>query len=253
MERQSRSPSGDDAGSPSTQALDRLLEVLITFGVDGVGPLRSAEALAQDYASNSAYPQLDDKIKALIRREATKNFGTGFVTAFGGLAALPLNVSTGLLASWVVQARLSASIASLHGFPTHDDRVHAMILVSLLGNSARDTVGDLGIKLADRSLRRVIEYLGRHGTGQFQRGVLSHLVRKTGARGALGTARAVPIVGGVISGGFDAAGCWAVGRMAHALFSEAAEQRVADASETSPGTQDAATNGQASGSSRPDS
>src|SRR5512133_1944255 len=89
-------PSG--GGKPATYLLEK--------GSAGAAPLSSAEALAREYLDDSSYASNEARIDALVLRETTKNFATGFVTGLGGFLTLPVAVPAALGASWVLQARL---------------------------------------------------------------------------------------------------------------------------------------------------
>ena len=74
----------------------QVVQTIADSGIDGVGPLISAEELAQEYLNDSSYSGNDERVDALIRWETSKNFGSGFLTGLGGLITLPASVPAAL-------------------------------------------------------------------------------------------------------------------------------------------------------------
>lgn len=96
--------------------------------VAGVPPLCGAADLAAEYARDPSYTTTGQRVKALIRWEASKNFASGFVTGLGGILTLSVAVPAALGAYWLLQARLAAAIAALHGHSLKEDRVRTLVL-----------------------------------------------------------------------------------------------------------------------------
>ncbi|MDR1449062.1 MAG: EcsC family protein [Propionibacteriaceae bacterium] len=104
---------------------------LIDLAVDGTRGLPAAKRVAGRHLER--YREADKAIDALIRLHVTLASAQGFVTnVAGGLAALigtPANL-TGIV---VVQIRLVACIAHLHGYDIDDPRVRTALVMCLLG------------------------------------------------------------------------------------------------------------------------
>ena len=92
-----------------------LVNTVLDAGIKGLGPLKSASALATEYLRDPSYADDEARIDALINWETAKNFTTGFLTGLGGLMTLPVAVPASLGASWAVQARLVGTIAAIRG------------------------------------------------------------------------------------------------------------------------------------------
>jgi hypothetical protein len=97
-----------------------------------------------------------------------------------------------------------------------------MVLACLTGSKAADTLKDAGIRLGTRMTR---DALGWAGPAVFKK--LHHATglqaMATAGAGAVGKlARFVPLVGGVVAGGFDAAVTQLIGRTADRVFAKAA-------------------------------
>jgi len=186
--------------------------------VAGIPPLSPAAALALEYQIDKRYRNDDERIEALINCEAKKSFTSGFVTGLGGLLTLPLAVPSALGAAWVLQARLAGAIAAIYGHDPKAPHNRTLILLSLLGDSSaavlKDVQADVGRKLAINVLARLPAVVLR----QINRRVGLRLMARVGGRGAITLSRALPLFGGVISGGFDAYSCRKTGQTAKELF-----------------------------------
>lgn len=203
--------------SPAMELVQKIVDV----GIDGVGPLESAEHLAREYAQDRSYTGKRSRIDGLIRWESSKNFTTGFVTGWGGLLTLPVAVPSALAASWFVQARLSAAVAALHGHDPKNDRVRTMALLSLFGNSAKEVLKDVGIQVGNKLGIEAIKRIPRALIGQINKAMGFALLAKAGNRGIINFTKILPVVSGFIGGTFDASTCWTVGHLADEWFAPA--------------------------------
>lgn len=195
-----------------------LVDWILGRAIAGVAPLMGAEALAAEYAADGRYADTSDRVAALTRWEATKNFASGFTTGLGGLPTSLVAVPASLGASWVLQARLAGAIAVLHGHRLEADRVRTLILLAMLGDSAKDVVEQAGLAAGETLDANAIRTLSGRLLIQVNRLVGLRLLRMGGQRGAVGLTKAIPIAGGLVGGSFDAATCVAVGRIADRLF-----------------------------------
>lgn len=74
----------DNLPSIPEKNIKDFIDQIINSAVEGKGPLAGAEELAQGYLADSSYSSLHEMSVSLIRREASKNFGSGFITGLGG-------------------------------------------------------------------------------------------------------------------------------------------------------------------------
>ena len=181
------------------KAQSSLIDHLLRVGVDGFGPFKSARESAADALAKSD-GERDRAVKQLIRNHVALAGAQGFVTNLGGLITLPVTLPTNVTASYVIQTHLIASIAAVYGRDLDSEEVQTAILLCLLGNAGTDLLKKVGI-------------------GQFNKRVAAALLAKYGGKKAGVTlAKGVPLVGGVIGGGFDAASTRAVGAFARRFF-----------------------------------
>jgi hypothetical protein len=197
---------------------NRLATYLLDKGIEGAGPLSSAEDLANEYLVDSSFASNERRVDALIRRETRKNFTTGFITGLGGVVTFPVSIPAALGASWLLQARLAGAIAKIYGHDLKSDRVRTEILLSLAGDVAKDAMNDLGIKLGDKLTRRAVDQIPGRLLVEVNKRIGARLLAKVGSRVVLKFPRAVPIVGGVVGGSLDAVVCRMTGRTARSLF-----------------------------------
>jgi uncharacterized protein (DUF697 family) len=205
----------DKAAEASGSAL---ATYLLEKGIEGIGPMSSAESLASGYLDEESYATDDARVSALIKWEMSKNFTTGFVTGLGGFVTLPLAVPTALAASWVLQARMAGAIACIYGHDLDEARVRTKVLLALAGDVAREAMKDLGLKSGDRLTQRAVDQIPGRALVEVNKRIGTGLVAKAGQRIALRFPRAVPVFGGVVGGSLDAVVCRKVGHTAKLLF-----------------------------------
>ena len=186
--------------------------------LDGIGPLSSPAQLAREYEIDASYPDPDARVKALIKWETAKNFTAGFLTGLGGLVMLPISVPAALGASWLILARMSATIAVLYGHDLREDRVRTLVLLSVAGNSAVDVLKDAGVQVGTQLTKKVIGQISGRALIEINKKVGIRLITKAGAKGVVNLTRVVPVAGGLIAGAFGAAYAQVVGRTAMKLL-----------------------------------
>jgi uncharacterized protein (DUF697 family) len=196
----------------------QLVNWLIDHAVDGVPPLSSAEALAREYLSDPAYTNNTARIEALIKWESSKNFAAGFLTGLGGVLTMPVTVPGSLAATWVIQARMAAAIALIHGHDLRSDRVRTFVMLAILGDSAKEVLKDVGLRFGMKAAEKAILRIPGRLLAEVNRRVGFRLLSRASGRGLVTLVRVVPVAGGLVGGGLDAFSCRAVGRFAHKLF-----------------------------------
>ncbi len=204
--------------SSNDASANKLATFLLEKGLAGAGPLSSAEDLASEYLIDSSYGNDDRRVDALIRREMTKNFTSGFITGLGGLVTFPVSIPAALGASWLIQARMTGAIARIYGHDLASERVRTKILLSLAGDVAKDAMKDLGLKLDNKLTQRAVDEIPGRALVEINKRVGAKLIAKVGQKVVLRFPRAVPVLGGVVGGSLDAMVCRMVGRTAKTLF-----------------------------------
>jgi hypothetical protein len=212
------SAASEEPQEPSASQALKVVNWITDKAISGAPPLSSAEDLAKEYLIDSSYPHNNDRVWALINWETTKNFTSGFVTGLGGLLTLPIAIPAAFGASWIIQARMSAAIAIIHGHSLQEDRVRTLVLVSLLGDAGKEVLKRAGIKVAQKLGENLIKRIPGRVLIEINKKVGFRLLTKAGQTGIVNLIKWVPGIGGVVGGVVDAASCRIVGDTAHNVF-----------------------------------
>ncbi|MGE5268188.1 MAG: EcsC family protein [Thiohalocapsa sp.] len=212
---------GRAAGDDGKQALLAMLRQGFDWAyeraIGGMPGLDGAEQLAARYTARHA--DADAAVKALINWQSGVAGTAGFATGIGGFVALPVAMPANIASALYIQARLVAAIAHLRGHDLRSDEVRALALACLAGSKAADTARDAGVRLGTR--------LARDGAGWLSPVLFkkaAHAARAgapavcAAGNGAAKLGKLVPVVGGVVAGGFDAAMTQMIGRTADRVF-----------------------------------
>lgn len=199
------------------KALD-LVNAVLDAGINGLGPLKSASELADEYLSDSSYPDNDARINSLINWETSKNFTSGFLTGLGGLLTLPVAVPAGLGASWAVQARMVGAIAKIQGHDTKEDRVRTLALLAIVGDAGKEVVKQAGVQVGNKLGMKALEAVPGRLLIEINKLVGFRLLTKAGTKGVINLIKFVPVAGGLVGGSVDAFACRKVGAIAREMF-----------------------------------
>jgi hypothetical protein len=180
----------------------------------GVGPLKSSVKLAAEYLEDQNYADNPARINSLINWEISKNATSGFVTGLGGLITMPVTIPAALGASILLQARMAGAIAVINGHSIEDDRVRTLILLSMVGDSAKEILKKAGATISQKITHRLIAKLPGKILIQINKMVGFRLITKAGSKGIINLTKTIPVIGGVVCGGFDAYACKVVGKAA---------------------------------------
>jgi hypothetical protein len=206
-------------------ALDAL-EWVYGRAVAGVPGLAGAEALAKSYAGRCA--TADEAVAMLIARQSGKAGVAGFVTGCGGAIALPVALPANLLSSLYIQLRLVAAIAHLRGHDLQSAEVRTVALACMTGSKAADTLKDAGTRLGTRLTCDALGWLSPALVKHAEHAARLPVLTSIGTAGAARLGRLVPLVGGVVAGGFDAAMTQLIGRSADRIYRQLKRPEEAD-------------------------
>lgn len=176
----------------------------------------SAEELAQDYLDGAG--SLEKKVDSLIRWQDSKAATSGFITGLGGLITLPVAIPANISSVLLVQIRMVAAIAIMGGYDVTDDKVKTLVYVCLLGNAANEVMKQVGVKVGAKVTQAAIKKLSMELIKQINKQVGFRLVTKFGEKGLINLGKAIPVLGGVISGTLDALSTHAIGKAAKVVF-----------------------------------
>jgi hypothetical protein len=196
-------------------ALDGLYDYSVNGGSASIG-LATASDLADSY--RSANRSADASARKLVRWQTGKATAVGFATNLGGIATLPASVPANLASVLYIQLRMVAAIADLSGRDLHDDRVQTLAFACLTGKSTGDVLKKAGIVAGKKLYVAGVKRIAGATLTKINRAVGFRLVTKFGKTGVVNLGKGVPLVGGLVGGGFDGGSTYAVGTAARTLF-----------------------------------
>jgi uncharacterized protein (DUF697 family) len=184
--------------------------------LDGVPGFDGAEELAAKYAARHATP--DAAIKALIRSQTGLAGSAGFLTGIGGFISLPVAIPANLASALYIQVRMIAAIAHLRGHDVRTPEVRGLALACLTGSKAAKTLKHAGTRLGVRVTRDIAGWASPALLKKAERAAGLSATAAAGAANVAKMGKLVPVVGGVVSGGVDAAITQLIGRTADRVF-----------------------------------
>jgi uncharacterized protein (DUF697 family) len=182
--------------------------------IEGAGPLPPAAQAADKQLAEQGGDR-ERAVHELIENHVRLAGAQGFATNIGGLVTAAVAIPANIAGIALIQCRLVAGIAHLHGYDLTDQRVRNAVLTCLLGEDAVKSMvrkkklpsTPMGIATAptyDPDLDRIVA-----------NEVTSELLTKVaGKRLATTVGRRVPVVGGLVGAGTDAYSTWQIGRYA---------------------------------------
>ena len=198
--------------------LEQKLQQVVLDVVDhGAGPLVGSAAYGDARLADTG--DRDAAIALMIRESVMATGGTGFLTGFGGFLALPLTFPANVAGNLVFNSRMVGAIAHLHGHDVDDPHTRASILLTVAGADAEKVLAELGVDIGDSGTHDAIRKLPVPVVREINRRAGIFLVAKYGGKRLAFTAvRSIPLVGGLVGGGIDAALTQYVGGLATRTF-----------------------------------
>lgn len=179
--------------------------------------LETAHSLAHDYSLKPG--TLHEQTNSLIRWQTTKAGTAGFITGLGGFLAMPVTIPANLASVFYIQLRMIAAIAIMAELDPEDDTVKVLAFACLAGNATvTEVLKQIGIKIGTKLTRTLIRRVSFEIIKNVNRAVGFRMITKFGQTGAVNMGKAIPVIGGLIGGAFDAASTKAVGHAAQKAF-----------------------------------
>jgi hypothetical protein len=204
------------AALPLGDALSQGLGWLYDHAVSGAPGLDGAAALAAAYSAR--HGSVEAAIDALIARQTRQAGAAGFITGLGGAMTLALTLPAHFVSSLYIQIQLVAAIAHLRGYDITSDEVRFAAFACLSGSAAADRLKGAGVNLGTQFAKQMATRIPVDAIKNFGGVAGAHLARRLSAYTGASTAKALPVLGGVMSAGFDAAATQLIGRAAKRLF-----------------------------------
>ena len=195
------------------QLLDRLYEQS-AYGVAKVSP--PIEVLADDYLRKNR--NVDAAAKQFINYQIAKCATSGFVTGLGGLITLPVAIPANVGGVLYVQMRMIACLAYMVGYDIKSDQVQTLVYACLAGISIDQIFKQAGIKVGNKAVMAMVKKIPGEVLTKINQKVGFRLLTKFGTKGIVNIGKMVPVVGGIISGGFDFAETKVIANRAYTMF-----------------------------------
>lgn len=200
----------------SDSAAMALVHKILGVGVNGLGPYKSASAMAEEVLKT--HGEVDTAIERLIAIHRRWVGSTGFATGIGGLASLPVALPADVTTFYMLSARMSASIAALRGYDLSSEEVQSTVLISLLGANAAGVLGKVGVDIGAKSAMAGLKSLPGHVLIEINKRVGFRLITKFGTKGSINLVKAVPLVGGGVGAGVNVVAINQIARYAKRTF-----------------------------------
>ena len=182
----------------------KTLDWAYSKAVSGFTGVDSAYDLGNSYLAQQG--SLEAQVDSLIKWQVAKAATSGFVTGLGGVMIMPLTVPANIASVIYVQIRMIAAIAYMGGHDIREDRVKSLIYICMVGNGAKELLKDVSVKAGERLAAKIAEK------------VSTSIARKTGEKSVTSLGKAVPVLGGVVGGSYDAITTRVVGKVAKKIF-----------------------------------
>jgi hypothetical protein len=201
------------------QEIMQLLDKLYDQSVQGIAKVSPPiEVLANEYLEKSK--SLDATAKKFIDYQVAKCTTSGFITGLGGLITLPVAIPANIGSVMYVQMRMIACLAHMGGYDTKSDQVQTLIYACLAGISIDQILKHAGIQFGTKFTMAMVKKIPGTVLVKINQKVGFKFLTKFGAKGVINIGKAVPIVGGVIGGGFDFVETKIIANRAYKMFIE---------------------------------
>lgn len=195
------------------QLLDKLYDQTLE-GLSKVSP--PIDKLANDYLAKSE--DVDAAAKKFINYQIAKCTTSGFLTGLGGIITLPVAIPANIGSVMYVQMRMIACLAYMGGYDTDSDQVQTLVYACLAGISVDQILKRAGIELGTKITEAMIKKIPGSVLTKINQKVGYRFVTKMGTTGTINLAKGVPVVGGVIGGGFDFVETKIIANRAYKMF-----------------------------------
>ena len=194
-----------------------LLDKCYDGALEGILPgERTVEELAEDYLMKNS--NKEKAIDDLIAYQTVLCGTNGFVAGLGGLLVLPVAIPANIASVIYVQLRMIAAIAYINGYDIHSDQVRILAYTCLTGSSATNILKNVGIKIGEKAAVNALKKIPGAILVKINQQVGFRLVTKFGQKGLINLGKMIPILGGVIGGGFDTVTTIGIGNITKVVF-----------------------------------
>jgi hypothetical protein len=194
--------------------------------INGLGVFPTAENFAKEYLENNNNNPVE-AAESLVNWQMSKAATSGFITGLGGFVTLPVTIPANVSSVLYIQIRMITAIAVLGGYDVHSDEVKTLAYTCMTGSAAADILKDVGIKLGTKITTVMIKRISIETIKQVNKSVGFRLLTKFGTTGIVNLGKMLPLIGGLVGGGFDAVSTKTIGNIAiKAFLSDKADDSI---------------------------
>lgn len=187
--------------------------------VNGLGNISpSVDKFAANYLEKNQ--NAEAAAQSMIKYQIAKCTTSGFVTGLGGLITLPVAVPVNLSSVLYVQLRMIACIAYMAGYDVKSDQVQTLVYACLAGISVGEVLKQVGVKAGEKIAVGAVKKIPGAVLTKINQRVGFRLLTKFGSKGVINIGKAVPVIGGVITGGMDLVETKFIADRAYKMFFE---------------------------------
>lgn len=204
-------------GGNLTQTGQHLIDAVLDLGINGKGPFKSAEAIAQECLSH-AENDIEQAIKRVIATHTRLVGISGAANGLGGFAAMPFTVPTDITVFYSQAARMVATIAILRGYDANSDEVKSMVAVSLIGVVGTEALAKAGVEIAGKAGVAALKKLPGSVLIKINKAVGFRLLTKFGEKGVVNLVKVIPVVASGVGASLNIAGMKTIAGYAKSNF-----------------------------------
>lgn len=200
-------------------------DVLVALGsiynkaIDGIpGVSKPIDSFSADYLKNSANEKA--AARKMLDNAIIKCTTSGFLTGFGGLITLPVTLPANVTSVLYVQIRMIASVAYMAGLDVKSDVVQTLTYACLAGVSVAEVIKKTGMAFGTKMTMALVKKIPGKTLTRINQKVGFRFLTKFGEKGLINIGKMVPVVGALISGGFDLAETKIIADRAYKEFME---------------------------------
>ncbi|HEY0645601.1 MAG TPA: EcsC family protein [Nocardioides sp.] len=188
---------------PDPGAIDRLVDMLVSTGLEGRGPLSSARELAEEALAKSE-GDVEKAVARLARQTLVTGGIGGFVTGLGGFITMPVSLPVNVAEFYVQAVRMVGGIATLRGYDVSEPRVRTAVLLTLVGSDSHEVLEKAGMTTASGRLTSyALKGLPPGALMIVNKAVGFRLMRGVSEKVLSRLGRGIPVAGGLVGGGID--------------------------------------------------
>ena len=197
----------------------KLLDKLYEKSVCGIPAVsKPIEELAQEYLEKA--DGVENAAKSFNKYQIAKCTTSGFLTSFGGVLTLPVTIPANIGSVLYVQMRMIACLAHMGGYDVKCDQVQTLVYACLAGISVDQIIKRAGIKFGEKFGEAMVKKIPGKALTAINKKVGFRFVTKFGQKGIVNIGKMIPVIGGVIGGGFDFVETKVIAKRAYKMFIE---------------------------------